>query len=269
MPEAEERGEFSLFPKLPLELRLRIWVMSFKKQHVDLDIQSLWGSRGAPTWVGPVASVRQQFPTTLHVNRESRIETLSRYCIVIPGGIRATRARLPICVNLSLDSFSSSLDLLGDEKYAKDYTKWLTKLDSIAHGGLKAVKELEIRDIWWASDMKNDFEGGSSPPKSFSFMVLRALGAILRFAGLNTVQFTYSWTLQWAPYPTLWSDMKECREALQAFLNRNSVAFVGGRPPEVKVRVWKPKCECLHQCTHQSEGYVCSTQAGEQVWEEA
>jgi hypothetical protein len=36
--ESEERGEFELFPKLPIELRLRIWNLTFQKQHLHVSI---------------------------------------------------------------------------------------------------------------------------------------------------------------------------------------------------------------------------------------
>jgi hypothetical protein len=43
--------------------------------------------------------------------------------------------------------------------------------------------------------------------------------------------------------------MKECRETIQAFFEKNMDVFIGGKAPEVKVRLWM----------EEEKVYICST----------
>jgi hypothetical protein len=246
MPESKECGEFAHFPKLPLELRLRIWVLTFNKERVNLDIQDLWKQHlyllpnpfatGRPKYFRPI------FPVALHVSRESRTETLRHYCIIFTSDHVITRtAPPPICLNLSLDTGVFNFHLVGGIKHSEQYTAWLSKLGSAAREGLSAVEELEISNIWWFAWDKLAVEqeqlnivGGISLPHYI--LVLRL---ILRFTSLKKICFTWDGTIRHhkrraSLYRTR---MKECREIIEAFMDRHKKNFVGGRAPEVKVRI--------------------------------
>lgn len=68
---------FHLFPKLPIELRLRIWGFASPARVIEL---RSWGDRNRNIYV-PIkfSAARHQFPVILHVNQESRQEGLRMY----------------------------------------------------------------------------------------------------------------------------------------------------------------------------------------------
>lgn len=68
---------FVIFPRLPIELRLKIWTLSFpcgRTARLDLDTSTQ-------------RTPRDQLPPTLFANRESRSETLKHYPIAYPQEI--------------------------------------------------------------------------------------------------------------------------------------------------------------------------------------
>lgn len=260
---SEELGEFTLFPKFPLELRLKIWVMTFKKEHVDLDIQKFWPVNrvGTATWQHIIP--RPRFPMALHINRESRAETMRHYCITSTSSLRLTRHpnTPPICVNFSVDSCSFEYELVTNERYAKSYTDWLSKLAFLSPGGLAPLKELEIRNIWWHQSYKGDIDQekmSTSWHTSRRMHYILALRLILRFTGLKRICFTWSQYFILDPsLATLLRAAPECRETIQAFMDRHKDNFIGNRAPEVKVRFW----------SKQDKAFMCSTRKGDNLLE--
>lgn len=82
IPPEEPFKKFTLFPKLPAELRIKVWRYTFPEPRVvlldyicryetALNIRNTLG-------IGNV----QTFPKALHVNQESREETLRAYYII-------------------------------------------------------------------------------------------------------------------------------------------------------------------------------------------
>jgi hypothetical protein len=262
MPESGECGEFAHFPKLPLELRLRIWVMTFNKERVNLDIQDL--RTGRTKYFRPI------FPVALHVSRESRTETLRHYCIISTSDhVMARTAPPPVCLNLSLDTGVFDFNLVGIIKHSKQYSAWLSKLGSATREGLNAVEELEISNIEWYSRDKLgveqeqlDVDGWKNLPSYI--LVLRL---ILRFTSLKKICFTWDYPLPYHKHKAplyharmtarMSAQMKECREVIKAFMGRHKTKFIGGRAPEVKVRIW---CAV-------DEVFLCSTGFGEDIME--
>jgi hypothetical protein len=103
-------GEFTLFPKLPLELRLKIWVLTFRSG-MWISTYRNCGSCTPQNIVRDSSPPRPIFPAGLHANHESRTETL-RYCSVLsPPEQRTGPPAPPVCVNPSLDSCYLSLTL--------------------------------------------------------------------------------------------------------------------------------------------------------------
>jgi len=268
--ETEERGEFEVFPLLPIEVRLKIWRMSFKRQHINLDVKSLDGHTCSSRCEVPSPSLRPIYPATLHTCQESRLETIRHYSILIPGKlrvIRATPTRLPVCVNLSIDSGSFSLYRLGNNP--ESYNIWLSKLKASATHGLKALEELEIRDCLWERELTNHFQHGM-PCGRYSANLARqyraVLAIILQFTGLKKVYYTYDYVLknnwQLAAFSTA---LKECRETMEALLDQNSDVFVGGKAPEVKVRVWGDRYAGTMNSQVTETGWIYSTRNSEWV----
>jgi hypothetical protein len=104
LPSNEEvLGSFAFFPKLPIELRLKIWRYTFPRgRYVDLDDYD-----GFPIYSSIQTNGQLEkepwLPITLSVNKESRQETLTHYIIVFLRGISPDQ-RMPLCYNPSLDA---------------------------------------------------------------------------------------------------------------------------------------------------------------------
>ncbi len=257
-----ELGKFTCFPMFPLELRLKIWVTTFKEEHVDLDIQKFWPVIRIGTAAWQHILPRPRFPVALHVNRESRAETMRRYCITSTSSLRSTRpSTSPICVNFSVDSCSLYCELVTDTKYAKAYTDWLSKLASLSPGGLEPLKQLEIRNIWWLQTYKEEIDQEEMSTSWYSgrrMHYILALRLILQFRGLKRIWFTWGQSFIADPsLPNLLRDAPECRETIQAFLDRHKDNFIGSEAPEVKVRFW----------SKQDQAFMCSTRKGDNLLE--
>lgn len=69
---------FTLFPKLPSELRLRVWRATFPPKKRRILKQRFKKGRGRVSW-----SLAGQLPCTAKVNHESRVETLRCYKLLI------------------------------------------------------------------------------------------------------------------------------------------------------------------------------------------
>jgi len=260
--ESEERGEFELFPKLPIELRLRIWNLTFQKQHVDLEIRKFWATNDwyrYYRWENYIP-LPPKFPVALQVNRESRIETLHHYCIISSGDSRLSRVTHkqtpPTCVNFSLDSCFFEFGGLCRSKYESPYANWLSKLRSNARGGLSTLTELEIRAAWWNIPIQEEVDRDELYKFTGVFRnsghFLLELRVALRFTGLKRLCVTWSQHTSRDP-----ESQKDCRESIQGFMDRKRDSFIGGQAPDVKVRAWSK----FYQV------YVCSTSYGENIVE--
>ena len=125
-PEQSGRDllEFTLFPKLPIEIRLKIWRTTFPRgKMVHLGDECILRSMGCgrltigtsqqpPTPFYPLrVEIETPLPVTLRIDSESRHETLRHYIIVHRTGLglppsapaRMRKAR-PFCYNPKLDT---------------------------------------------------------------------------------------------------------------------------------------------------------------------
>jgi hypothetical protein len=187
--------------------------MTFKKQHVDIDIQKLWELYTPEYRREGEKPMRPIFPASLHVNHESRTETLRYYCILPPTEPRTgPSAHHPVCLNPSLDSC---------------YLRLKSEIESGLYDTRHYIHHLVI------------------------------LHLILRFTGLKRVCFTWTAVAADELFSCYFDDMKECRETIQAFFEKNKDVFIGGKAPEVEVRLWMEK----------EKVYICSTRNGEKLLE--
>jgi hypothetical protein len=138
------REKFTLFPKLPLELRLKVWRESFPAgRHVSLATNS-----GPPP----------RLPTSLRVNRESRAETLRFYVVLFKSDLHKDKKitqknEIPFCLNPARDSMWLSIGfLLTRPNYNTDSLNvWMDYIDLKLPGGCHSIQILELREITTAS----------------------------------------------------------------------------------------------------------------------
>jgi hypothetical protein len=123
-PPGRDLLEFTLFPNLPIEIRLKIWRTAFprgKMVHLgdEYMLRNMGGGRltfgtsqqPPPPFYPLRVEIETPLPVTLRINSESRHETLKHYIIVHrtnlelpqsePARIRKVR---PFCYNPKLDT---------------------------------------------------------------------------------------------------------------------------------------------------------------------
>ena len=120
------------------------------------------------------------------------------------------------------------------------------------------MKELEIRNICWDQAYKEDVDQEKMSASWYSAHYVLALRLILRFTGLKRICFTWRETIIGGPPSAfLLRNAPECRETIQAFMDRHKDNFIGNRVPEVKVRFW----------SKQDKAFMCSTRKGDNLLE--
>ncbi|RDL33804.1 uncharacterized protein BP5553_08172 [Venustampulla echinocandica] len=167
-PSQNQPNSFTVFPKLPSELRLKIWRSAFPlSRTVGLEVPDylIMGicrlERSATNRSRALQSIERQrlaklppMPMTLRINRESREETLRHYCVLFPGDIQECShsplekfVEKPICLNARRDRLFFSHDHI--RYYVEKFPEWLKYIASkIPSGkGLKEVSELEIGGV--------------------------------------------------------------------------------------------------------------------------
>ncbi|KAF8863000.1 hypothetical protein BDZ45DRAFT_798628 [Acephala macrosclerotiorum] len=158
-PISEPDPAFTLFPRLPIELRLRIWRLALPGARcVSLYTENDIPTAGLKHYY--TAILNQRLPITLQVNVESRTETLRHYQILYqsdaPGFNSSTKKYdRPLCINpkadtvmLSTDSFSESRrGMYGPPLQMRvTFTNWMAYLDNSLSGGLKSLRFMHIID---------------------------------------------------------------------------------------------------------------------------
>jgi hypothetical protein len=106
-------AKFTLFPKLPIELRLMIWQAAFPRvQPFNLNV--LDNYRESSHWLDGKMHIKEwntqhntPLPITLQVSQESRVETLKHYTIFFPRDIEILKhsgmVNRPLCLNPDKD----------------------------------------------------------------------------------------------------------------------------------------------------------------------
>ncbi|PQE29464.1 hypothetical protein CJF32_00003219 [Rutstroemia sp. NJR-2017a WRK4] len=145
--------QFTLFPLLPAELRLKIWRQSFPPSRtiVLTPNPSTTQASSAP------------LPTTLSVCSESRAETLHHYTILYRHEFKSrntlstttSRSHLqPICINPVLDIvYFPAHDLVWPGKGRSKFNEWISFLESRAPGILSRAKSVELGGLDWENTL--------------------------------------------------------------------------------------------------------------------
>jgi hypothetical protein len=90
------KPKFTLFPKLPIELRLRIWKESYEPRIIELRTVRFWRSHPSKRY----DFVIPKFPAILHANKEAQLESLKDYKM----SFKHRQCRRPILFNFSIDT---------------------------------------------------------------------------------------------------------------------------------------------------------------------
>ncbi|KAE9370211.1 hypothetical protein N431DRAFT_442072 [Stipitochalara longipes BDJ] len=255
----EQSDNFTGFPKLPIEMRHKVWVLSFEGKEVGVDVYPLWEEEhpgSDPHWSKQPPRV---FPVSLWVNKESRTETLRHYRIISLGDVFDKYKNIPsICVNFSIDTFvmSKVLAVNSGRRYnGEDMNNtWLVHLDSIGNNGLQRVQSLEIRNFHWGH-LSRDLDVLARyryevqheqlrPGERAGPLLLPLLKTIQRFTGLKVLCLTWQIICPVMAERDGAKTLEDCRTRMQAFVDRHKEIFAGDKAPEVKMRCWNKKANC-------------------------
>ncbi|KAF8863004.1 hypothetical protein BDZ45DRAFT_722734 [Acephala macrosclerotiorum] len=167
----KDLDKFCLFPKLPAELRVRIWCLMFPRaRHVCWDtgygitvdtFKQFYGvPEDHPFPIGSrmLESHRNQIkrslnlPITLCISQESRTDTLRHYGVVFQCDIQGFKQDqpqvhdMPFCIDPSHESLWIKYPL-GDVEEKGWNNQWLEHLDGKLPGGLASIRCLQVFEI--------------------------------------------------------------------------------------------------------------------------
>lgn len=154
-------SHITLFPRLPTELRLRIWRLAFPRgRHVSLCTESELSRADLSLFHDGILT--EPLPITLHINSESRAETLRHYQILYWSGVpeeyqgkNTGMFDRPLVINPKTDIAVLSFQIMSqcpwfiDEpkpeyKTCDDLAEWMEYLDEQLEGGLKSITSLQL-----------------------------------------------------------------------------------------------------------------------------
>ena len=166
-PQIKIPGEFTLFPSLPPEIRLRVWKLLIVtgSRHVDLlggfvPIPNPDGlESGRENYRQARKDAKRTFPQTLHVNQESRFETLNTLSFVFPCSnqpehiLHLERGFDSLTLPLWVDLKSDTVYISWINLFAEGLNHWaLGTIVKHAPELLRAVRKLEIRGAIISTD---------------------------------------------------------------------------------------------------------------------
>jgi len=238
--------EFPRFQEFPVEIRLKIWLLTFPEpRKVYLGVYEYYSSR-PDAYDGEWWDYHRKnhpLPVALWINAESRAETLRHYCVFYPEEFFPASHKKhfkPLCFNPSEDSFDIIyLDIFPYEYETLpqlpllSFEDHLSALSAQHPSCMRKIHELRIQQVHYnmtegysVYDLFNsDAPAGSliveAEPHFYSAF-------IFNFPALRRIiwgqdSFTYD-DLLWR------SDLVN---ALRAFLEKNKERFEDGRAPEV------------------------------------
>jgi hypothetical protein len=244
--EKQDLESFTLFPKLPIELRLKIWRLALPPgRHVKMDLSHHFSeSPTAPEYV-TMKEDEHSPPITLYVNRESREETLRHYTVIFrTDAIRPTKEykEKPFCLDPSRDSlyfFSEWLHAEGED--VLQFWDWMYHLDISLPRGFSSIRSLEYLDDRWGYKR---VPANAAPPPPYRWSVLLP-NIIFSFTGLTNLcvsvtsldGFTYqSFFRTW-----LSSDQGKdtSKKMVEEWLDSKKEIFLAGKVPKLTFRSWQ------------------------------
>lgn len=147
---------FERFPKLPTEIRLKIWRLSFPEgRNMCLDTSYIFEGF-LEDWYKH--HLRRPFPIALHINQESRSETLRHYVILyqsdVSPSLKKTYGRRPcksdgerpLCISFTRDSawIDPNPYFTGRLPWCN---AWMKYVDENIPRGTNSIRSLEILDL--------------------------------------------------------------------------------------------------------------------------
>lgn len=217
---------FTLFLKLPIELRLAIWHFTFPPPG-DIYIGERWVPYRWPTSGPPVRII----PVTLWVNRESRMETLEHYCLFEGPFALGRRELLRTCFNPSKDIFYLSGDEMfpwfDEEPALEDH---LSTLSREAPRKMEEILQIRITDF--------SRYGRCGVSELFSVVKSESGAAVQGYTGAYSSAIFHfpclkKITLQLSLGEFDDQGMKAIADVVTAFVALHREKFRGGKAPQV------------------------------------
>jgi hypothetical protein len=190
---------FTLFPKLPIEIRFKIWKYSFPRgREVNFADELIFKAMSAEAR-GAFVQFEDSNPppATLWINKESRQETLKHYYAVFRGdrsSIAGEKKRIekPFCYNPKLDT--AWINPVALQANYSD--EWFSYLASKAPEVFSWTKVLEVRKWFWcwpSPVVMNNFPGDNNLLSYISLErgnddIGKRLKPLLRFSSLEMLK---------------------------------------------------------------------------------
>ena len=237
-------SEFTLFQKLPLEVRLKVWRSAFprsRKCFLDYipDHSEYTGEYNLET---DKAFLQQEFdplPSTLFINRESRAETLRFYCLAgyVCGGHEFSPrfTNKPLCFAPTRDVAR----IVFPSFWGDDFATWLNHLDHQMPKGLKSIRCLEICETTYMDEISQIWPVAGVGSDAFYLFLSR----IFKFEGLEKASFIFK-----PHYAINGAVRKYKQKRLENFKKAMQEAFTIGianglfkveKLPEIETRPWE------------------------------
>jgi hypothetical protein len=183
---------FTLFQKLPLEVRLKVWRSAFprsRKRFLDYipDGSEYDGDYSPETEKAFLQHKFDPLPSTLLINRESRAETLRFYCLasyVCGGnGFSPRFTNKPLCFAPTRDVAR----IIFPSFWSKDFSTWLNHLDRQMPRGLTSIRYLEICETTYMDENSQVWPMPGVGSDAFYLFLNR----IFEFEGLEKASFIF------------------------------------------------------------------------------
>lgn len=260
-PETAQRL-FTLFPRLPKELRVRIWFFAFPDP-VDVRLEpdpNLWRfERGmindsvdqytfavVQTWKDIFKKMPEQVlpPVTLQVNYESRQETLNHYAILFHQDVASllhnpahdTPSKRPFCFSPTRDTAFVPIVGFADEDC--DFPDWLTHLINIKPIWAERLYRMKFTGLRCDEALIQDFKDCAEDVSLEEFHV-GILGSLLRLPRLKTVEIICK------PSKVDKAHADACRQELEKllvkFFAKHRRHFIGSRIPTILLQIIETK----------------------------
>ncbi len=235
-PRTPDTSKFTVFRKLPTELRLKIWRSAFPRTgHFGIDHRpSTDSGESRDVWD---AENRAAPPVTLSVNQESRAETLKHYMAIQ----RSSTGDRAIYVDSANDM--CWVEFMTFMCYNPPF---YDRLCSLAQSPfVDRISKLEVRDCFYHEFFKMVLKDNMI--KSAGDMRLVYFGSLVQFRSLEEVCFTGTvndtkWIGETGKEGAKWM-----KQWIAAFLEDNKGSFKGGNAPKVVFRPYKRFQEAVEE----------------------